>query len=142
MLVCALYSGFVEETKELRQRKPKPDTLFELFCTNVYAVFTAANPQRVAFMVEKGEVDVNGIAFEFLWEHLRRQGILTYQDFYGNGKRHPSKVVCLVRDFVHFVAAKGFENGAANCASDPSRSQEARRFVLEINTGVRKLKPV
>jgi hypothetical protein len=146
-LVGVAYVGFLERTEDLRREGPAPKDLFTMFHGDIYMFMTAASPQRESLRFERpgtGDViDENGMAREFLWNHLRREGLLTWQDFYAEGKKANPKVKSLVEDFVHFLVAKAFEDGAATiCISNESNLREARRIIEDINRGRRKLRPV
>jgi hypothetical protein len=95
MLVSVVYVGFLEHTAELRKQKPTRKSLFKLFFANIKMVLTASSPQRESLQMEKpGKANVkavNGIAREFLWGHLKREGVLTWQDFYSEGKKKKIK---------------------------------------------------
>jgi len=140
MLVCVFYAKFLESTEQLRQKSPSPEKLFRLFCAEIQTMLTAASPQAASFQVERRPSEVNGLAFEVLWNHLRRQGLTTWQDFYGDGRRRPPKVIGLVSDFVHFIVARGFENGARTCVSDASKLTHAQGIIRDINRGARQMK--
>jgi hypothetical protein len=147
-LVAVVYVGFLEQTADLRKKGPAPKRLFRIFFANIKMVFTAASPQWESLRIERPtqseEVHENGIAREFLWAHLRRQGKLqNYQDFFSDSKRKDPKVEALVDQFVLFVIARGFEQQAVSLlmANEP-RMQEARRIIQAINLGERKLSSI
>lgn len=135
-LVCVLYADFLERTKDIRRRNPKGERLFALFCGHLEMVLTAASSQ-----VEKRPGGENGLARALLLDHLRREGLAVWQDYFASGK-HPPRVVQLMKQFVHYIAWKGFEDGAANHASNPTEVANARRVIEEINRGERELRPL
>ncbi len=145
-LVSVVYVGFMERSAELRKKKPASKKLLSMFCAEIRMFLTAARPQWESLQLEKPEkssVSENGLAAEFLWNHVKKEKLLTWQDFYADGKQK-TKVVCLVNDFVHFVVAKVFEQPekVTFYISDESNLREARQRIQEINRGDRKLKPL
>ena len=145
MLVSVVYVGFLQQTEQLRKGKPAPRKLYDILFSNIKMFLTVASPQWESLQLEKpgksNRVEVNGLASEFLWSHLKREGLLAWQDFYADDKRKNPKVEGLVDDFVHFVIAKGFEEDAATFyISDESKLQQARRVIQAINRGDRSLK--
>jgi hypothetical protein len=142
-LVTTLYVAFLERTAELRKKKPAPEKLFTLFCADVQMVLTAASPQWESLQIERPEKsNENGLARAFLWNHMRKENVLTWQDFYAEGKREIPKAKQLVSHFVHFVVVRAFEDGAVPCIPDPACVRQARNVVQEINRGKKDLKPV
>jgi hypothetical protein len=146
-LVGVVYVGFLYRTADLRSERPALETLFGMFQAEIYMVMTAASPQRESLGFERPEtrdvIDGNGMAREFLWNHLRREGVVTWQDFYAEGKKTNPRVKGLVNDFVHYVIARAFADGAATTyITSESNLREARRVVEDINRGRRNLRSV
>ena len=142
-LVAVLYVGFMEQSDELRKKKPNPEKLYKLFCSHVYVVLTAANPQAESLRLDPPKLtEENGIAREFLWNHMRREDVLTWQDFYSETKRKNPKAEALVHDFVQYIVNKAFADDTAGLIADKARLTEARRVVQEINRGKKKLRSI
>jgi hypothetical protein len=147
MLVCVLYAGFVERNaQEPLEGKRAGRKLFRRFCGELKMLLTAARPQSEALSIERPEksaANVNGLANEFLWNHIKSEGLATWQDYYAGSKKY-EVVGRLVDDFVHFVIERAFAD-PGKCAfylSYESNLQQARRRIRELNEGTTKLKGI
>ena len=144
-LVSVMYVGFMEQTAELRKRKPAGERLYKIFFASMKMILTAASPQRESLQMQKPEKSavarVNGLAREFLWNHMMKEKVAAWQDYYAEGKRKNIKADKLVDDFTHYIIGKAFEEGAAtSCVLDESKLREARRVIQAINLGERRLR--
>ncbi len=142
-LVAVMYAASI--TEELRAASPQ--TLFELLCANMKMVLTAASPQWECMKMERparGEGPrVNRIALEFLLNHIKREGVATWQDYYGSRRKDLSKVNFLVDTFIHYIIWRAFKDGAATIyIRNESKLVAARGVIRKINLGEEYLKAV
>jgi hypothetical protein len=136
MLVAVMYANFLDKTVKLLPKRPKGDKLYVVFCSALKMVFTAA-PPLAAYNLGISDGG-NNLALQFLWLHLKRQGLTTWQDFYSE-TNHDARIDLLIKDFVHFLTARSFQDGACQLAADTAQLEEARRTISAINYGVKKL---
>ncbi len=143
MLVSVVYVGFLEQTSGMRKKKPSPEKLYKVFSASIQMVLTAASSRERSLRIKmQQEPGSNGLALEFLWNHMRKEKVFTWQDFYADDGDKAPKADGLVKDFVHFLIANAFRDGATTYISDDSRMLEARRVVEAINRGKQKLRAV
>jgi len=143
MFVSVMYVAFLEQTSEFRKKKRPPDKLYDMFCANVQMVLTAASSREKSLRIKvQQEPGSNGLALEFLWNHMQKERVFTWQDFYADDGDKAPKADALVKDFVHFLIANAFRDGAVAYISDDSRMLVARQVVEAINRGKQKLRAV